>query len=70
MNSIPVWVGDAADYVIPDELKETKFTKNGFPDRRYKESAKFNLWLDDIKRKEKELVAWYLKAKESGAIDD
>lgn len=42
-----VWVGNHGDYVIPDYLKDTLFTKSGWPDKRGRLYAKFMEWAKD-----------------------
>lgn len=39
-----MWEGDFGVYPIPEELRNTKFTKSGWPDRRSKTYEPFMAW--------------------------
>lgn len=42
--AVLVWEGDFGVYPIPEELRNTKFTKSGWPDRRSKTYEPFMAW--------------------------
>lgn len=49
-NARHVWIGDFGIYDIPKELSDTKMTKTGWPDKRYKEE--YRKMMDWVERQE------------------
>lgn len=54
MHAVNVWTGDRGNYPIPDEVFALvkRFTKSGYPDKRYAGCSAFFAWVAAQEKKE------------------